>query len=283
MLEPRRAPEHGADAEEPGGLLAERPPRARVVERGAEPAHGMGERQASLTQYAKASASRGTRPRKTTGSTTSTARSDAVRASRASAPSSAPAAPTTAAASATPTSRSGMRAHGSPPVTPPSSTTIPKTTAIAAPSASADDRGERDLRPHELPERHEPAPQPADRALVALRGRARRRRAAARGTSPCSAIPYDCTCADSTQLRPLSFGCAQLDRMRGRLQRGARLRERRAARRGRSRGSPARAAPGGMRREQPLRAVEPEHRELPAEEAARCRRAGAAARRRGSP
>src|SRR6185437_10042721 len=39
------APEHAADPEEPGRLLAERPPRAGVVERGAEPADRVGERE----------------------------------------------------------------------------------------------------------------------------------------------------------------------------------------------------------------------------------------------
>ena len=159
-----------------------------------------------------------------------------------------------------------MRAHGSPPVTPPSSTTIPKTTAIARAERDADDGGERDLRPHELPERHEPAPQAADGALVAFRGRGaggeqqreerhRQRdpvRLHLRGQHPAAA---------------LVLRLPQQDRMRGRLQRGARLREpdARVADEVADRlHAPARR----HAREQPLRPVEAEDGELAAEEAA---------------
>ena len=62
---------------------------------------------------------------------------EAERASRASAPSSAPRAPTEPPASTSPTTSSGRRRHGSPPVTPPISMTSPKASAIASPSASA--------------------------------------------------------------------------------------------------------------------------------------------------
>ncbi len=190
-----------------------------------------------------------------------------MRASRASAPSSAPAAPTTPAASATPTSSSGRRAHGSPPVTPPTSATMPNTIAIAAPSASADDGSERDLRPDELPERARGRAAGARSSLRRARPPPRPRRGASARNVTVSAIPYDCTCADSSQLRPFAFGwrswigcavaCSAVP----------------------VRASPARAVWMKVRivlhalrlrhrREQLLGAVEPEHRERLPEEAA---------------
>ena len=83
-----------------------------------------------------------------------------------------------------------------------------------------------------------------------------------------SAIPYDCTCADSTQLRPFAFGCAQRDRMRGRLQRVARLREPEPRVVDEVADRLRRARLGGIAASSCSRAVEPEHRELPPEEAA---------------
>src|SRR5205085_2158848 len=71
---------------------------------------------ASLNHPAGGTISRGTRPTKTIGRTTSTATSDAVRASRASAPRSVPSAPSAPPTSSSPPTRSGRRSHGPPPV-----------------------------------------------------------------------------------------------------------------------------------------------------------------------
>src|SRR5262249_4895714 len=91
----------------------------------------------SLIQPAGGTISAGIRPRKTIGITTRTAISDADRASRAMAPRNAPSAPTEPPARTSPTTSSGSRRHGSPPVTPPTWITRPNASDIARPSASA--------------------------------------------------------------------------------------------------------------------------------------------------
>ncbi len=130
-----------------------------------------------------------------------------MRASRASTPSSVPTAPTTQAASSTPTSSRGRRDQGSPPVTPPTSTTMPNTSASAAPSASpttpasatfAHTSWPRDTSPR----RSRPiVPSSCSEAAAPAASRSERK-------VTVSAMPYDCTCAESTHDRPFDFGCA---------------------------------------------------------------------------
>ena len=90
MRDPREHAEHRADPEQPQRLDADRPPRARVVERGAEPAHRMRERQELAhppreARARRAGRDRGTRPaarRAPRGATPSALRVQAHRAAR---------------------------------------------------------------------------------------------------------------------------------------------------------------------------------------------------------
>src|SRR5581483_7135925 len=91
---------------------------------------------ASLTQPAAVNTSAGISPRNTIGSTTSTATSDAVRASRATAPTSEPTAPSAAPVSASAQTRSGSRLQGSPPGAWPATVATANASATPRPSTA---------------------------------------------------------------------------------------------------------------------------------------------------
>ena len=94
-----------------------------------------------------------------------------MRASRASAPTSAPRAPSAAPVSASPAARSGSRDHGSPPGRVADHDHGGERERDAEPEDRGDDAGERDLRGDEPAGRNEAARQPAEHVLVALAGK----------------------------------------------------------------------------------------------------------------
>ena len=105
----------------------------------------------------------------TSGKATRNATSTAALASRASTPRRTPKAPKEAPARTSPSARSGRRLHGSPPSTSPTSATTPKTTARTRPSASATVAPSSTFAVDELAQADEPADEPPEDVLVALR------------------------------------------------------------------------------------------------------------------
>ena len=143
---------------------AGRSPRAQVVERRAEQPHGVRERERVADPARRGhdlAPGRGRRRR--SASRRARATSEAERASRASAPTRAPSAPSAPPASTSPTTSSGSRRHGSPPVTPPISMTR-RTRARSRARARA--RPLRRARPSPRPARPSPTRPRASRPIT---------------------------------------------------------------------------------------------------------------------
>ena len=97
-----------------------------------------------------------------------------------------------------------------------------------------------------------------------------------------SAIPYACTCAESSQLRPCVGGLLEHDRVRGRLERRARVGEREPRLSDEVLRARRRAARCGICPSTRCAPSRPSRSNCVAEEACPCRRAGSGRRSRGS-